>query len=197
MNGAKSTTLRNECRFCKKEIDEETVLEIHLKSHKKLWRYSCDVCNEPFPTLLSVAVHKRGHRKPPQFKCSVCPKTFNHYSNWRFHHKTHYIFKEGQRSFLDKKGYSSRKILSLQNVRKSKSESGLRSENHLKLLRCVSSPALLRTTMVKSQELFRCKKCKKSLSSWLELTIHCKSHSLEKAHIFLRSLSPIKARSPR
>ncbi|XP_070546865.1 zinc finger protein 23-like [Ptychodera flava] len=63
------------CKVCGETVSFSTLFE-HMKQHKDVKSYKCDVCNHLFPSQHKFWSHRKMHVKHKMFQCQECDNVF-------------------------------------------------------------------------------------------------------------------------
>ncbi|GIY38803.1 hypothetical protein CEXT_183411 [Caerostris extrusa] len=75
------------CAICQRKFSTRKDLEIHYRSHSKV--FPCSVCNKVFNQKCNLKVHFRIHTGERPFHCNVCDKRFHRKQDMQKHSWTH------------------------------------------------------------------------------------------------------------
>ena len=65
------------CKFCNRNLQNENLLEFHIKSkHTKIYDVICDVCGKEFTNKPTLIRHKKAHHEGINVKCELCEKNY-------------------------------------------------------------------------------------------------------------------------
>lgn len=76
------------CHICCIEV-KRYYLKLHLKNHKEVAEFQCDICSVSFKGKNSLAFHMNKHQKNRKFRCEICKQGFNKPEYFKEHLLSH------------------------------------------------------------------------------------------------------------
>ena len=77
------------CQICKKELNTESALVKHMKSHPAQKKYKCQHCTQRFSLKKDLLRHEATHPTGRPFKCNFCDMRFTTSTTRSRHEKSH------------------------------------------------------------------------------------------------------------
>ncbi|XP_046403101.1 zinc finger protein 436-like [Ischnura elegans] len=197
----------NKCYECGKTFEFKNILTLHLKEHRKDWKFICRYCDKRFKTLInlnshivvhsdykpyecehcglrcrlkaSLAKHKMVHSGDKPFLCSVCGLNFRERIQLKYHMKEHLGNKDYKCLECGKEFYSNARLKSHIAMSHKKDKSYVCGDCGKSFKNVVHLNNHV-TCVHQKEKRFKCGICSKLFSLRLYLKNHMKIHNRNK-----------------